>query len=158
MEKLIKKLIDNKITVSNCESCTGGLLAAEFVDISGASDVFMEGIVTYSNEAKIRLGVDKETLIVHGAVSEETALQMANSIRERAGTTLGISTTGIAGPGGGTKEKPVGLVYTAVCAKDGYCECKKLLLGNIENADRENIRHAASCEALGLVIKYLENK
>ena len=117
MEKLIKKLIDNKITVSTCESCTGGLLAAEFVNVSGASEVFMEGIVTYSNEAKMRLGVNEETRKVHGAVSEETALQMANAIRERAGTTLGISTTGIAGPGGGTPEKPVGLVYTAIVSE-----------------------------------------
>lgn len=130
MEKLIKKLIDNKITVSTCESCTGGLLAAEFVNISGASDVFMEGIVTYSNEAKIRLGVKEETLNVHGAVSEETALEMANSIKERAGTTLGISTTGIAGPGGGTPEKPVGLVYVAIVSDKKQKVCKLQLSGD----------------------------
>ena len=139
MEKLIKKLIDNKITVSTCESCTGGLLAAEFVDISGASDVFMEGIVTYSNEAKIRLGVDKETLKVHGAVSEETALQMANSIRERAGTTLGISTTGIAGPGGGTPEKPVGLVYTAIVSDKTQNVYKLLLDGDRTAVRRQTV-------------------
>ena len=135
MEKLIKKLIDNKITVSTCESCTGGLLAAEFVNVSGASEVFMEGAVTYSNEAKMRLGVKEETLKEYGAVSEETALQMANAIRQRAGTTLGISTTGIAGPGGGTDEKPVGLVYTAIVS-DKEQNVYKLLL----NGDRTAVR------------------
>ena len=104
------------------------------------------------------ISVNEKTREKYGAVSEQTAIEMARGMLALAGADVAVSTTGIAGPGGGTKEKPVGLVYTAVCAKDGYCECKKLLLGNIENADRENIRHAASCEALGLVIKYLENK
>lgn len=135
MEKLIKKLSDNKITVSTCESCTGGLLAAEFVKVSGASDVFMEGAVTYSNDAKMRLGVKEETLKVHGAVSEETALQMANCIKERSGTTLGISTTGIAGPGGGTPEKPVGLVYVAI-ASDKKQKVYKLQLSGDRTAVR----------------------
>ena len=139
MEKLIKKLIDNKITVSSCESCTGGLLAAEFVNVSGASEVFMEGAVTYSNEAKIRLGVKEETLNVHGAVSEETALEMANAIRQRAGTTLGISTTGIAGPGGGTDEKPVGLVYTAIVSDKEQNVYKLLLDGDRTAVRRQTV-------------------
>jgi len=114
MEKLIRKFTDNKITVATCESCTGGLLSSAFVDVPGSSSVFLEGVVTYSNEAKVRLGVDRETLGKYGAVSEEVALQMAKAVKMRAGADIGISTTGIAGPGGGTAEKPVGLVYTAI--------------------------------------------
>ena len=139
MEKLIKKLIDNKITVSTCESCTGGLLAAEFVNVPGASEVFTEGIVTYSNEAKMRLGVKAETLKEHGAVSEETALEMANAIRKRAGTTLGISTTGVAGPGGGTPEKPVGLVYTAIVSDKEQNVYKLLLRGDRTAVRRQTV-------------------
>ncbi len=139
MEKLIKKLIDNKITVSTCESCTGGLLAAEFVNVSGASEIFMEGIVTYSNESKMRLGVKEETLKEHGAVSEETALEMANAIRKRAGTTLGISTTGVAGPGGGTDEKPVGLVYTAIVSDKEQNIYKLLLRGDRTAVRRQTV-------------------
>ncbi len=139
MENLIKKLSDNKITVSTCESCTGGLLAAEFVKASGASDVFMEGAVTYSNDAKMRLGVKEETLKEHGAVSEETALQMATCIKERAGTTLGISTTGIAGPGGGTPEKPVGLVYVAIVSDTAQNVYKLLLDGDRTAVRRQTV-------------------
>ena len=148
MEKLIKKLSDNKITVSTCESCTGGLLAAEFVKVSGASDVFMEGAVTYSNDAKMRLGVKEETLKVHGAVSEETALQMANCIKERSGTMLGISTTGIAGPGGGTEEKPVGLVYIGVNDKLGT-----EVFRFVQHGDRERVRNKSALCALDIILK-----
>ena len=114
MEKLIKKLSENKITVASCESCTGGLLSSAFVDIPGSSSVFLEGIIAYSNEAKVRLGVDSEILKKYGAVSKEVALEMARAVKKRASSSIGISTTGIAGPGGGTLEKPVGLVYTAI--------------------------------------------
>ena len=156
---LVEKLLEKKMTVATCESCTGGLVSKRITNVSGASEVFGYGVCTYANEAKMKLlSVNEKTLEKYGAVSEQTAIEMARGMLALSGADIAVSTTGIAGPGGGTKEKPVGLVYTAVCAKDGYCECKKLLLGNIENADRENIRHAASCEALGLVIKYLENK
>ena len=113
-EQIVLKLIEKNITVSAAESCTGGLLSSAFVDIPGSSDVFLEGVVTYSNDAKMRLGVNSDTLKKHGAVSEEVALQMANAVKKRAGSMVGLSTTGIAGPGGGTPQKPVGLVYAAI--------------------------------------------
>lgn len=113
-EQIVLKLIEKKITVSAAESCTGGLLSSAFVDIPGSSDVFLEGVVTYSNDAKMRLGVNSDTLKKHGAVSEEVAIQMAKAVKKRAGSMVGLSTTGIAGPGGGTPQKPVGLVYAAI--------------------------------------------
>lgn len=156
---LVEKLFEKKMTVASCESCTGGLISKRITNVPGASAVFGYGVCTYANEAKMKLlGVKPETLENYGAVSKQTALEMAAGMLALSDADVAVSTTGIAGPGGGTKEKPVGLVYTAVCAKDGFCECKELLLGNIDNPDRENIRHAASCEALGLVIKYLESK
>ena len=156
---LVEKLIEKKMTVATCESCTGGLISKRITNVPGASEVFGYGVCTYANEAKMKLlGVDPDTLSKYGAVSEQTAVEMARGLLALSGADVAVSTTGIAGPGGGTKEKPVGLVYTAVYAESGFFKCKKLLLGNIENPDRENIRHAASCEALGLVINYLESK
>ena len=108
------------MTVACAESCTGGLVAKRFTDIAGCSDVFMGGCVTYSNESKIKLlGVDADTLEKYGAVSEQVALQMARGVRMRLGTDVGISTTGIAGPGGGTPEKPVGTVWIAISTVEG---------------------------------------
>jgi nicotinamide-nucleotide amidase len=108
------------MTVACAESCTGGLVAKRFTDIAGCSDVFMGGCVTYSNESKVKLlGVDAETLEKYGAVSEQVALQMARGVRMRLGTNVGISTTGIAGPGGGTPEKPVGTVWIAISTANG---------------------------------------
>lgn len=130
MENIIKKFSENKITVASCESCTGGLVASAFVDVPGSSDVFLEGAVTYSNEAKVRLGVSEDTLQEFGAVSEEVALQMAKAIKKRAGASVGISTTGIAGPGGGTDKKPVGLVYTAIVTGNGENVYKLNLTGS----------------------------
>ena len=112
VEKIAEKLIEKKLKISVSESCTGGLLAASFINYAGISEVFEEGCVTYSNEAKMRrLGVSANTLEKHGAVSYETACEMAKGIAESALTDIGMSTTGIAGPGGGSDEKPVGLVY-----------------------------------------------
>lgn len=114
-DTLIRWLRERGMTISCAESCTGGLIAKRLTDIAGCSDVFMGGCVTYSNDAKVRLlGVDPDTLARYGAVSEQVALQMARGVRERLGTTVGISTTGIAGPGGGTPEKPVGTIWIAV--------------------------------------------
>ena len=107
-----RKLMEQKLTIACAESCTGGMFAAALTDIAGISECFDRGIVTYSNEAKIQeLGVKPETIETYGAVSEETAMEMATGIRRVSGTDIGISVTGIAGPGGGTDEKPVGLVY-----------------------------------------------
>ena len=107
-------------TIACAESCTGGRIASMFTGIAGASAWFVEGCVTYSNEAKVRLlGVDSATLDAHGAVSEPVARQMAEGVRIRAGTTYGLSTTGIAGPGGGSADKPVGTVHVALAHPDG---------------------------------------
>lgn len=115
-EKVVEILIKKKLTVATAESCTGGLVSERITRVSGASEVFGCGVCSYSNEIKNKiLGVEKETLAVLGAVSAETAVQMAEGVKKISGADIGISTTGIAGPTGGTPEKPVGLVYLGVC-------------------------------------------
>ena len=156
---IVERLTKKKLTIAVCESCTGGLISKRITDVPGASTVFGYGVCTYANEAKIKLlKVKKQTLDNYGAVSEQTAVEMAAGMLELSGADIAISTTGIAGPGGGTSKKPVGLVYTAICTKSGYAKCKKLMLGNIENPTRENIRYAASDEAMQLVLDYSENE
>lgn len=120
-----KKLIEKNISVSCAESCTGGMFAATLIGYSGISDVFERGLVTYSNRAKMEeLGVRESTLDAFGAVSCETAMEMTKGLKEKTGSRLCISVTGVAGPGGGTKEKPVGLVY--ICADlDGKTICNE---------------------------------
>jgi len=114
-----KNLIDLGLTIASAESCTGGLFAKRLTDIPGISEVFDRGYITYSNQAKVEeLGVSEDTLEKYGAVSEETAVEMAMGTRENTGTDIGISVTGIAGPGGGTKEKPVGTAFICVSYKD----------------------------------------
>jgi nicotinamide-nucleotide amidase len=141
---LAEMLIQNNLTIACAESCTGGMVSARFVNYPGISEVFMEGAVTYSNEAKMhRLGVKNETLKKYGAVSSETAAEMAEGIARTAGTDIGISTTGIAGPGGGTTEKPVGLVYIGLYIK-GEVKTKKLVL----RGNREKIRVRATMSLL----------
>ncbi len=111
-EAVVELLTAGRMTVTTAESCTGGLIAGTIVNVAGASDVLNEGYVTYSNEAKERLvGVKHETLEKYGAVSEQTAREMAEGAARSAGADAALSATGIAGPGGGTAEKPVGLVY-----------------------------------------------
>jgi nicotinamide-nucleotide amidase len=108
------------LTVAPAESCTGGLVAARLTSVPGCSDVVLGGIVAYANEVKEReLGVPPEVLAAHGAVSAEVAAAMAHGVRERLGAAVGVSVTGIAGPGGGTPEKPVGLVYVHAEGPDG---------------------------------------
>lgn len=152
LEEIIGKLLISKnLTISTAESCTGGLIASRLVNYPGISSVFMEGAVTYSNEAKInRLKVKKETLESFGAVSEETAREMAEGIAKTSGTNIGLSTTGIAGPGGGTSEKPVGLVYVGLYI-NGYVQARKLEL----SGDRAAIRNKAAIIALEWLIKEL---
>jgi nicotinamide-nucleotide amidase len=108
-------LRDNGLTLSIAESCTGGLVAHVVTNVPGSSDYFDRGIISYSNAAKREiLDVREHSLMEYGAVSEEVALEMARGVKENSGTDIGLSTTGIAGPGGGTKEKPVGLVYVGL--------------------------------------------
>ena len=124
-------LLDKNITISCAESCTGGLFAGTLINTDGISKVFDRGIVTYSNEAKIKeLGVKAETLDTFGAVSPETAAEMAEGIRVKTGTDMTVSVTGIAGPGGGSADKPVGLVYIGI-AYDGKTDVVKAQMRNV---------------------------
>lgn len=138
-EEIVKKLSEKGYTVTTAESCTGGLLAGRILNVSGASRVYNEGYITYSNEVKHRLlGVQQETLNNYGAVSEQTAKEMAEGAAKTANAHVGLSTTGIAGPGGGTPEKPVGLVYVACCIL-GETTVKKCMF----QGSREENRNAA---------------
>lgn len=137
-------LLKNNMTIGTAESCTGGLIASKLVDCAGVSSVFKEGAVTYSNESKIsRLNVKKETLDNFGAVSEETAKEMAEGIAKTSATNIGLSTTGIAGPSGGTPEKPVGLVYVGLCI-NGETKVRKFNFPG----DRDRIRRRTTISAL----------
>ena len=149
------ELVKRNLTIATAESCTGGLLAGTIINYPSISAAFLEGAVTYTNEAKVkRLGVKEATLEKFGAVSFETAGEMAKGIAEAAGTDIGISTTGIAGPGGGTDEKPVGLVYLGLSIK-GKVKTKELRL----NGNRDSVRRRAVREALNwLRLELLEIK
>jgi len=152
MEEVVGlRLAVNGFTIAVAESCTGGLIAQRLTEVPGSSVYFMEGVVAYSNDAKIRtLGVDTELIARHGAVSAEVAEAMAEGVRARAETDFGLSITGIAGPGGGTDEKPVGLVYIAL-ADDAHTESRKL---NVPG-DRHLIRWRSSQAALDLLRRRL---
>ena len=116
---LVNALKEKKLTIACAESCTGGLIAKSITDVGGCSSVFLGGVVAYANEIKENvLGVSGETLKKYGAVSEFTAMEMANGVRRICGSDIGVSTTGIAGPDGGTEEKPVGTVYVGFSFKD----------------------------------------
>lgn len=146
-----KILCEKKLTISTAESCTGGMVAETLISFAGISEVFKEGVITYSNEAKIkRIGVKEETLKEYGAVSKETAKEMAEGVAKLANTNIAISTTGIAGPGGGTEEKPVGLVYVGIYI-NGETIVEKLNL----NGNREAIRRKATMNALNILRKEL---
>lgn len=137
------------LTLGTAESCTGGQIASRIVDVSGCSDVFLGSIVAYSNDVKISmLGVSPETLEKYGAVSEQTAREMAAGAAARLGCSVGLATTGIAGPGGGTPEKPVGLVYVA-CAYNGNVTVDRLTL----SGTREHIRRLSSNRALKMALE-----
>ena len=115
LDKIYLGLKSQNLTIATAESCTGGLIGHTFTNVSGSSEYFDRGIISYSNRSKIELlGVSESMLKEHGAVSEEVAKAMADGIRKRSNVAVGISTTGVAGPTGGTKEKPVGLVYIAI--------------------------------------------
>ena len=152
MEKVVGALLRiKKKTVSVAESCTGGKITARLTNIPGSSAYFMGGVVVYSNSSKVNiLKVKEETLMEKGAVSEDVAKEMAQRVREIFSTDLGVSVTGIAGPGGGTPEKPVGLVYIAL--NDGENSRVKR---NLFPGDRESVREKATLTALDLLRRYL---
>ena len=144
-------LIENNLSIATAESCTGGLLCGRLVNYPGISKCLVEGIVTYSNDSKMnRIGVKKETLENFGAVSEETALEMAKGVAKTSGADIGISTTGIAGPSGGTDEKPVGLVYIGY-----YIQGKSFAKRFVFPGNRESIRNRTVTVALDYLRKNL---
>lgn len=150
---LVTYLLEHHITVSAAESCTGGLVSKSITDIPGCSEIYPGGVCSYSNEMKMKwLGVKAETLQAHGAVSEETALEMAQGIRLATGADFGVSTTGVAGPGGGTPEKPVGLVYVAV-AGETYQHVEKLNIAYGELTTRAMIQQRAAKYALHMLLQ-----
>ncbi|MDC9824714.1 CinA family protein [Devosia sp. ZB163] len=137
------------LTIATAESCTGGLIAGALTSVSGSSDVVYGGYVTYANEAKIAMiGVPFGLLRQYGAVSEEVAMAMADGALTAAGTHIAVAVTGIAGPTGGTADKPVGLVHFAVATEDGTTHFRKIFSGN-----RDEVRHATVVQALKLVLK-----
>ena len=148
LEMAVVELLKKKgLTISTAESCTGGMTAAKLVNVPGASNVFMEGVVTYSNEAKMRLlGVRQETLETFGAVSRETAQEMAEGGVKMSGSDICVAITGLAGPGGGTDKKPVGLVFMACCLK-GRTEIREYHF----KGNRDKIREQSMMKALDLV-------
>ena len=153
-EKIVKELLKRNYTITTAESCTGGLLAGRILNVSGASGVYNEGHITYSNEAKERLlGVSHETLAKHGAVSEQTAREMAEGAAKVANAEVGLSTTGIAGPSGGTPEKPVGFIYIG-CYINGETYVKECRF----QGNREENRNAAVEATLELLFEMLSKK
>ncbi len=153
-EKIGGVLREKGLMIALAESCTGGLIAKRITDIPGSSDYFEMGIISYSNESKERfLGVTQDVLVSRGAVSSETALLMAEGIRNAAGAHIGLSVTGIAGPGGGTPEKPVGTVYVGLAGPEMSLVRKFIFSGS-----RDEIREKTCGEALNIVLQYLEGE
>ena len=147
-------LLDRKLNLAVAESCTGGLVGHRITNVDGSSDYFLEGVITYSNKAKIdRVGVASNLLNQYGAVSRETATAMAEGIRKISSADIGLAVTGIAGPGGGSKEKPVGLTYIALDTPVGG-QCKKFLFPQ----DRVRNKERASQAALNILRLWLMDK
>jgi len=152
---LIQHLKTDRKTLSTVESCTGGMLFSDLTAVPGASAVLDRGFVTYSNQAKQDMvGVHTKTLAVHGAVSQQTAEEMALGGLKAAGTTLSVSLTGIAGADGGTKTKPVGLVWISVCDDKG----RQITKDNYFTGDRQQIRKSACDAAISLVLSLLKKQ
>ena len=144
-------LLSLGITIAVAESCTGGLICHRLTNVSGSSDYLERGVVAYSNRAKTELlGIPEHVIEEHGAVSEACVLAMANSIKQPAGTDVGLSVSGIAGPTGGTSEKPVGTVYIAMAWNDNV-QCWKYLF----RGSRTEIKQQTSAEALLLIREHL---
>jgi len=150
-QKLVKLLSAKRLKISFAESCTGGLLASSITSISGSSKVFTLGLVTYSNQAKINiLKVPKRLIIKHGAVSYETCLSMVKNLNKISKTNISVSITGVAGPKGGSRQKPVGLVYIGI-KKGNKTLVKKYLF---KNKKRNSIQRNSVHKALNLVLSF----
>ena len=152
-KNIIKKLSKKKIKISFAESCTGGLLSSTITSTIGSSKIFSIGIVTYSNQSKIKiLKIPKKTIRKYGAVSEQVCLTMVKNINKISKTSMSVSITGIAGPKGGTKKKPVGLVYVGI-KKGNKISVKKYLF---KNKGRSYIQQSAVKKSLGLILGALK--
>lgn len=153
-EEVVNKLLEKKLIITTAESCTGGLIAAAIVNVSGASGCFNEGYITYANESKIRLlGVKEESIREFGVVSDVVVKEMAEGVLKKAGADISVAVSGIAGPLGGSADKPVGTVYIGICLKDK-------LTNNLTKAsykfhfegDRMQIRNMTVVETLKLIL------
>ena len=150
-QKIVKLLSKKKLKISFAESCTGGLLSSQITSISGSSKVFTLGLVTYSNQAKINiLKVPKKVIMKNGAVSYETCLSMVKKLNKISKTNISVSITGVAGPNGGTKQKPVGLVYIGI-KKANKTLVKKFLF---KNKKRSSVQKATVNKALNLILSF----
>ena len=150
---VVQEMTARGLTLATAESCTGGLMGKRITDVPGASACYLGGVVSYQNEVKENLlGVRHETLMTKGAVSEDTACQMAEGVRKALGADIGISTTGVAGPGGGTPEKKVGLIYVGISTGDRTWAVRILR----PRQSRESLRRLASSTAFDLVRRHLE--
>lgn len=157
---VVSKLGERGLTLATAESCTGGLVGKRITEIAGSSDVYLGGIISYANSVKItQLGLSEETLSAYGAVSEQTALEMCEGAAKKLGADIGVSTTGIAGPGGGSEEKPVGLVWVGIYffdKKNGETTHKAVKLNlarRMYKDEREMIRYMASSNALFEILR-----
>ena len=152
MKSLVKTLIKKKLKISIAESCTGGMLASSITSISGASKIFNLGLITYSNQAKINiLNVPKKVITKNGAVSYETCLSMVKNLNKISKTNISVSITGVAGPKGGTKEKPVGLVYIGIKKKEKIIIKKNLF----KNKNRNSIQRSTVNEAHKMILSII---
>ncbi len=151
-EKLVSLLQEKKMTITTVESCTGGMVASKIINVSGASEVFYEGFITYANSAKEKYaGVLKETLEMYGAVSSQVAIEMAEGAAKKTGADVVVSVTGIAGPNGGSIEKPVGLVYIGcfIGGRTYYKECRF-------EGERLEIREQSAKKAIEFAYELIE--
>ena len=155
-EELIGEILRNRsLTISTAESCTGGLLSSKLTDISGSSAYIKLNFVTYANEAKMKmLGVEKEILETKGAVSEECAYQMAKGLQDITGSDICVSTTGIAGPTGGTANKPVGLMYSCIYTSEKY---KIFKIIKPSNTPRTKMKELFTDEVLKNILEFLKD-
>jgi len=151
--KVIKKLKRKKLKIAVAESCTGGMLSSAITSVSGSSKIFTLGLIAYSNQSKIKvLKVSKKIIRKYGSVSEQVCKAMVKNVSKIAKTNISVSITGIAGPSGGTKIKPVGLVYVGI-KKGNRTEIKKYLF---KNKGRSYIQKAAVNKSLGLILSFLK--